>query len=89
MRLAYPNRICIIGFAFVAAVVVFALPVAFAADSVAKVARIGFVGPLSPATLKFIPFWERLRELGWIEGQNLTVERRSAEGKLERSRPVG
>ena len=34
--------------------------------------------------LRFTPFWERLRELGWVEGQNLVVETRSADGHLER-----
>jgi len=54
------------------------------AEEPQRVARLGFVGPLSPATLDFSPFWSRLRELGWIEGQNLIVERRSADGHLER-----
>jgi len=49
-----------------------------------RVMRLGFVGPLSPATIKFTPFWERLRELGWVEGQNLVVESRSGEGRLDR-----
>lgn len=48
-----------------------------------RVVRLGFVGPLSPATHKFTPFWERLRQLGWVEGQNLVVESRSAEGRLD------
>ncbi|MEO8628880.1 MAG: ABC transporter substrate-binding protein [Betaproteobacteria bacterium] len=29
-------------------------------------------------------FWERLRWLGWIEGQNLVIERRWADGNLDR-----
>jgi len=29
-------------------------------------------------------FWDRLRELGWIDGQNLSVESRSAEGHIDR-----
>ncbi len=49
-----------------------------------RVARLGFVGALSPSTVNFMPFWQRLRELGWVEGQNLIVERRSADGHLER-----
>jgi len=48
------------------------------------VVRLGYVSPLSPATHKFMPFWERLHELGWVEGQNLVVESRSAEGRLDR-----
>jgi len=40
----------------------------------------------SPSTApKGLPaFWDRLRELGYVEGQNLTVERRWADGHLER-----
>ena len=53
-------------------------------ESSQRMARLGFVGALSPATHKFTPFWERLRELGWVEGQNLVVESRSAEGELDR-----
>ena len=83
-RVRRPNSICSIWFASIATVAVFVLPAAHAADSAAQVARLGFVGPLSPSTVTFTPFWERLRELGWIEGHNLLVERRSAEGRLER-----
>ena len=49
-----------------------------------RVVRLGYVSALSPATQKFIPFWERLREMGWVEGRSLVVESRSAEGKLDR-----
>jgi putative ABC transport system substrate-binding protein len=59
-------------------------PLTRAADAPQGTPRLGFVGPLSPSTIKFTPFWDRLRELGWVEGQNLSVERRSAEGRLER-----
>jgi putative ABC transport system substrate-binding protein len=30
------------------------------------------------------PFWQAMHELGWVEGQNITVERRYAEGHTER-----
>ena len=45
-----------------------------------KVARLGFVATGSPsnAAIGRDAFWSRLRELGWIEGQNLIVERRWA-----------
>ncbi len=45
----------------------------------------GFVQPQSPstATRGVKEFWERLHQLGWVEGQNL-VEERSAEGRYER-----
>jgi putative tryptophan/tyrosine transport system substrate-binding protein len=32
----------------------------------------------------FASLFERLRELGYVEGQNLIVERRHAEGRAER-----
>lgn len=50
-----------------------------------KIARIGYFDnttALSAVTLK--PFPERLRELGYIEGQNFTIEHRHWEGKIER-----
>ena len=51
-----------------------------------RVMRLRFVGPLSTSTISRYnsAFWERLPELGWVEGQNLLVERRSADGHLER-----
>jgi putative ABC transport system substrate-binding protein len=57
-----------------------------AAEPAQKVVRLGFVFPNSPSTAPpgASAFWERLRELGWIEGQNLIVERRWAEGRMER-----
>lgn len=55
-----------------------------AEDPPQQTARLGFVGSLSPATHKFTPFWDRLHQLGWVKGQNLTIESRSAEGRLDR-----
>lgn len=57
-----------------------------AAQCAEKIQRLGFVdltGPANPfpATTEF---WKRLHELGWVEGQNLVVERRSAEGHIDR-----
>ena len=51
-----------------------------------RVVRLAFVDAGSPSTApKGLPaFWDRLRELGYVEGQNLTVERRWADGHLER-----
>jgi putative tryptophan/tyrosine transport system substrate-binding protein len=52
------------------------------------VARIAFLGltPAPPASAlppNVAAFQQRLRELGWVEGQNLTIEWRWAEGSFE------
>src|SRR5262249_47022205 len=46
---------------------------------------VGFVAPLSPSVFQATEaeFWKRLRELGWVEGENFAAEKRSAEGRLE------
>jgi len=48
-----------------------------------KVARICYLGGGSASIAAFIvkPFRERLREIGYVEGQNLTIEFRYSEGK--------
>ena len=48
--------------------------------------RIGFLGPVAPQTrASCVPgFSEGLREHGWVEGQNIAIEYRWAEGKLDR-----
>jgi len=48
-----------------------------------KVARIGLLHPLRPTPLHET-FWHRLHDLGYVEGHNLVVERRYAEGQRER-----
>jgi putative ABC transport system substrate-binding protein len=55
-------------------------------EQIHKVYRIAFVGATSPSTFprSVTAFWDRLRELGYIEGQNLVVESRWAEGHPER-----
>ena len=56
------------------------------AQQAKKVPRIGFLSALSrtPMLANLEVFWQRLRELGWIEGQNIAIEYRWAEGKYER-----
>src|SRR4051812_32305329 len=51
-----------------------------------KPARIGFVSNSSPASggSQFEAFRLGLRDLGWIEGRNLTIERRWSEGRSDR-----
>ena len=61
-------------------------PFVRAADPEQRVMRLGIVSPESPSTAwrGLSAFSDRLRELGWVEGQNLIVERRWAEGHLDR-----
>jgi putative ABC transport system substrate-binding protein len=48
--------------------------------------RLGFVGPGAASTppRALTAFWQRLRELGYVEGQNMVVERMWAEGHYDR-----
>jgi putative tryptophan/tyrosine transport system substrate-binding protein len=48
--------------------------------------RIGFLGAATPAVASqwVAAFVQRLRELGWIENRNITIEYRWAEGRSER-----
>ena len=57
-------------------------PIVVRAQSSARIWRIGF---LAHRYEKFYdPLFQGLRELGYVEGQNLVVERRYAEGRIER-----
>jgi len=60
-----------------------ALPVAAGAQQAGKVPRIGFLFYGSPGpSPELNAFRQGLRELGYIEGQNITIEYRSASGRL-------
>lgn len=56
------------------------------AQKPAKVPRIGmlFTGTASPPSARIEAFRKGLRDLGYIEGQNIILEWRFAEGKLDR-----
>jgi putative tryptophan/tyrosine transport system substrate-binding protein len=51
-----------------------------------KVARICFLGASNASTeaIYVKPFRERLREIGYVEEQNFTIEYRFSEGKVDR-----
>jgi putative ABC transport system substrate-binding protein len=55
------------------------------AQQPAKVPIIGILSDETPtlAAKSFEPFGQGLRDLGWVEGQNVTIERRYAAGKTE------
>jgi putative ABC transport system substrate-binding protein len=57
-----------------------------AAEPEHKVVRVGLLHPQSPTTVTrgVNSFWERLRQLGYVEGQNLAIETRWAEGRYDR-----
>jgi ABC-type uncharacterized transport system substrate-binding protein len=68
-------------------------PLAAEAQSAGKVYRVGVIASTtSVAELSrhagVAAFVERLHELGWTEGRNIVIERRTSEGKAERFAPL-
>ena len=61
-------------------------PLAAEAQSAGKVYRVGYLtaGSLTANPLVLEAFRQGLRDLGWVEGQNIVIEYRSAEGRLDR-----
>jgi putative ABC transport system substrate-binding protein len=64
------------------------LPAAVEAQQPAKIVRIGY---LTTSSLSSPEFWEsrdafleELRERGWVEGRNITIVYRAADGRIER-----
>ena len=60
-------------------------PLAARAQQSAKLPTIGFLGPNTSSldSHRVSAFVQRLRELGWIEGRNVAIEYRWAEGRIE------
>ena len=56
------------------------------AQQPAKIPRIGFLSPVSPSdtALWHQAFRQGLRDLGWVEGKNIGIEYRYAQGKTDR-----
>jgi putative ABC transport system substrate-binding protein len=63
-----------------------AAPLAAEAQEAGKVPRIGFLWGTSPSDRPHLldAFRQGLRELGWVEGQNIVVDHRYAEGRFDR-----
>src|SRR5262245_24325187 len=60
-------------------------PLGASAQQVRKIRTIGYLSPGVPVfTAVTTAFSNGLLELGWIEGQNIAIERRYAENRLER-----
>jgi len=66
-------------------VALLAVAVVAEAQQPKKVARIGFLAAVhhSANTARFEAFRQGLRELGYVEGKNIVIEWRYAEGKLD------
>ena len=72
-------------FVFALSAVFLALCFSSEAQQPAKIPRIGIlIPPPRPAFRPGEAFRQRLRELGYVEGKNIVIEYRYAEGKLER-----
>jgi len=62
-----------------------AWPLAARAQQPARMARVGYLGLAPTARMQpFDAFREGLRDLGYVEGRNLHIEYRSAEGHEDR-----
>lgn len=76
-----------VGFIVTLTLSLLAAPLAAKAQSLAKVPRIGWLSSgsaLSEEQRQQSPFFQGLHELGWVEGENITIEQRCAEGKNDR-----
>jgi putative ABC transport system substrate-binding protein len=76
-------RLCTVGRVVTLALAVFVAPLVVAAQQPGKVYRIGFLSARLPPLLLDV-FRQQLHELGWIEGQNIVIEYRSAERRFDR-----
>jgi putative ABC transport system substrate-binding protein len=67
------------------AVILFGVAVVAEAQQPTKVPRIGFLATVSPSTIsdRVEAFRQGLRELGYVEGKNIVIDWRYAEGKPE------
>lgn len=66
-----------------AILVLLAMPLAAMAQPTGKVYRIGLLSASSQSRA-IQPFREGLRSLGYVEGRNIVIEQRSAEGRYDR-----
>jgi ABC-type uncharacterized transport system substrate-binding protein len=76
----------VIGLAVILALSLTLAPLAAQGQQAAKMPRVGYLGDSSPALEQQLvgAFRQGLRDLGYVDGQNVAIEYRPAEGKLER-----
>jgi len=77
------------GLAVLLAVSVILAPLTGEAQQAAKISRIGFLSATSPSDMgsdagRLVAFRQGLRELGYVEGQNIAIESLWAEGNYDR-----
>jgi ABC-type uncharacterized transport system substrate-binding protein len=68
------------------ALLAFALPLAPEAQSAAQIPVLCFLAfdPGTPQSSRFQPFFQGLHDLGWVDGQTITIKYLSADGQGER-----
>jgi putative ABC transport system substrate-binding protein len=76
-----PKRIA---FAIVTALIVFLAGGSPEAQQATKVPRVGFLNPVDRSAPHFEAFRQGLADLGYVEGRNIAIEPRFAEGQYER-----
>ena len=74
------------GLGFVLGPLLFALCASAEAQQPTTIPKIGYLSapPLSVSAARIEAFRQGLRELGYVEGKNIVIEWRSAEGKSDR-----
>jgi putative tryptophan/tyrosine transport system substrate-binding protein len=65
-------------------ITVLAAPLATEAQQAGRVPRVGYLGTRTLSDFGVDAFRQGLRELGWVEGRNIVVDYRFAEGNLDR-----
>jgi ABC-type uncharacterized transport system substrate-binding protein len=82
------SALCNLNSAILVGAMLFALSLPAKAQQGGKIRRIAFLSPGTPERQARNPrsqaFLQGLRDFGWIEGQNLVIERRFAEGQFSR-----
>jgi putative ABC transport system substrate-binding protein len=71
---------------YLIALAITSAPLPAEAQQAGRVPRIGFLSATSPSDRPALldAFRQRLRELGWVEGQNIVIDYRYAEGRVDR-----
>src|SRR5262245_22656848 len=64
----------------------FALCGSVDAQQTGKIYRVGYLdlSTASGSAVRLEAFWQEIRRLGWIEGKNIAIEYRNAEGQIDR-----